>query len=55
MCVQVCECVFTHLSCNGPLWGCYEGCWEESPDHGTFDVPKHVGDLLMSDEHILHM
>jgi len=26
MCVQVCECVFTHLSCNGPLWGCYEGC-----------------------------
>jgi hypothetical protein len=28
---------------------------EKNPDHGTFDVLKHVGDLLMSDEHILHM
>jgi len=30
ICMQVCECVFTHLSCNRPLWGCYEACWEES-------------------------
>jgi hypothetical protein len=28
---------------------------ENNPDHGTSDVLKHVGDLLMSDEHILHM
>jgi len=47
--------VFTHLLGNRPFWGHYDGYWEESLHDGTCDVPKHVGDLLMSDEHILCM
>jgi hypothetical protein len=26
---------------------------EKIPDDGTYDLPKHVGDLLMSDVYIL--
>jgi hypothetical protein len=52
MCMQVFGCVFTHLPCNGPFWGCCDGYWE---DCLTCDVPKHLGDLLTSDEHMLCM
>jgi len=55
MCVQMYGCVFTHLTMQQTtlwvLWWLLRGLC----DHGICIVPKHGGNLLTSDEHLVQI